>query len=48
MGVVKSVTGGYGLGFVLFAVVAAACLAVRDAQGRARGTRRVRVAEPTA
>jgi NNP family nitrate/nitrite transporter-like MFS transporter len=28
MGIVKSATGGYGLGFVLMAVVAAACLAV--------------------
>jgi NNP family nitrate/nitrite transporter-like MFS transporter len=34
MGVVKSATGGYALGFVLMALVAVACLAVLQALGR--------------
>jgi NNP family nitrate/nitrite transporter-like MFS transporter len=46
MGVVKSQTGGYGLGFVLFAGVAAACLAVLAALTRARVAGRVAIASP--
>jgi NNP family nitrate/nitrite transporter-like MFS transporter len=34
MGVVKSATGGYGLGFVLMAAVAVICLAVLRARQR--------------
>jgi NNP family nitrate/nitrite transporter-like MFS transporter len=41
MGIVKSQTGGYGLGFVLFAFVAIACLAVLAALGRARDAGRI-------
>jgi NNP family nitrate/nitrite transporter-like MFS transporter len=36
MGIVKSATGGYGLGFVLMALVALACLLVLGALGRPR------------
>jgi NNP family nitrate/nitrite transporter-like MFS transporter len=36
MGVVKSATGGYGLGFVLMALVALICLLVLRALGRSR------------
>jgi hypothetical protein len=34
MGIVKSATGGYGLGFLLMALVAVACLGVLRALAR--------------
>jgi NNP family nitrate/nitrite transporter-like MFS transporter len=49
MGVVKSATGGYALGFVLLAVVAAACLVVLRALGVSaprRGARAASSARP--
>ena len=36
MAIVKSLTGSYVLGFVLFAVVAVACLIVLESVGRTR------------
>jgi NNP family nitrate/nitrite transporter-like MFS transporter len=46
MGLVKAQTGGYALGFVLFAVVAAICLVVLAALGGARVGGHVAVANP--
>ena len=47
MGIVKSATGGYGLGFVLMAAVAAACLLVLGAVSRPRGPAAAPAAAPT-
>ena len=43
MGVVKSATGGYAVGFILMALVAVACLIVL---GALRGPRRVSSPQP--
>ena len=46
MGVVKSATGGYALGFVLMALVAVACLVVLRALGQSRRTAQAEARDP--